>query len=154
MHNDFDRTRSLEPVLMKDSLTAAASPQLLRIAAAMSSDNARGTLVMHLANSHPSLTPSMRLALISMAGALHSDFERTRCIAAIVRRGSLSTDEAVRLIGVAKSMTSSTDKANALLAIAGSRTLDTAEVRRAYIAAAETITSAFDYRRVIVRVIE
>jgi len=43
---------------------------------------------------------------------------------------------------------------DALLAIAGSRSIDTPEVRRAYISAAETITSAFDYRRAIVRVIE
>jgi beta-lactamase regulating signal transducer with metallopeptidase domain len=154
MHNDFDRTRTLEPVLMKDSLPASAAPQLVRIAAAMSSDVGRGAIVMRVANNHPALTPSVRAALISVAGVFHSDFERARCIAAIARRGGLSADDAIRLIAVAKSISSSNDKANALLAIAGSRSLDTAEVRRAYIAAAETITSAFDYRRVIIRVIE
>jgi beta-lactamase regulating signal transducer with metallopeptidase domain len=154
MHNDFDRTRTLEPVLMKDTLPASASPQLVRIAAAMSSDNGRGSLVMHLANSHPALTSSMRSALISVSGALHSDFERARCITAIARRGNLSSDDAIRLIGVAKSMSGSTDKANALLSIAASRPLDTAELRRAYIAAAESISSPFDYRRAIIRVIE
>jgi hypothetical protein len=154
MHNDFDRVRTLEPVLMKDSLPASATPQLVRIAAAMSSDNGRGAIVMRLASAHPSPSASTRSAVISVAGVLHSDFERSRCIGAIARRGGLTADDAVRLIGVAKPISSSTNKADALIAIAASRSLDTPELRRAYIAAAETITSAFDYRRVIVRVIE
>ena len=93
-------------------------------------------------------------AVISLAGVLRSDFERARCIVAIARRGGLTADDAVRLIGVAKPISSSTSKADALIAIAASHSLDTPELRRAYIAAAETITSAFDYRRAIVRAIE
>ena len=154
MHNDFDRTRALEPVLMKDSLPESATPQLVRIATTMTSDNGRATIVMRLASAHPSPTAATRSATISLAGVLQSDFERVRAISAIARRGGLTASDAVRLIGVAKSISSSTNKANALLAIAGSRSIDTPELRRAYISAAETIASAFDYRRAIVRVIE
>ena len=154
MHNDFDRTRALEPVLMKDSLPESATPQLVRIATAMTSDYGRATLVMRLASAHPSPTAATRSATISLAGVLQSDFERLRAVSAIARRGGLTTSDVVRLIGVAKSISSSTNKSNALLAIAGSRPMDTPELRRAYISAAETINSAFDYRRAIVRVIE
>jgi beta-lactamase regulating signal transducer with metallopeptidase domain len=154
MHNDYDRTRVLEPVLMRDTLPASASPQLVRIAEAMSSDNNKGSLVLHLALSHPAMTASMRSALISVVAGIHSDYERSRAIAAISRRRDLTPDQALRLIAVAKSMTSSTEKANSLLMIATGRPLDTPELRRAYLNAAETLTSASDYRRAVVRVIE
>jgi hypothetical protein len=153
MHSDFERTRVLEPVLMKDTLPASASPQFVRIAETMSSDNVRGSLILRLTGVHSAMAPAMRSALIAVVGTLHSDYERGRSIAAIARRGDLSADETLRLIALAKSMSSSSEKANSLLAIAGSRTLDTPELRRAYLAAAETITSPFDYRRAVVRVI-
>jgi len=154
MHNDFDRARVLEPVLEKDTLPESAAPHLVRIAEAMGSDNGRVSLILRVANSRQAVPASTRSALVSLTASLRSDFERGRAITAIARRRNLSAADAVRLISTAKAMSSSTEKANALLAIATNRALDTPELRKAYLNAAETISSPYDYRRAVVRVIE
>ena len=83
-----------------------------------------------------------------------SDYDRGRSIAAIARRGGLSNAEVIDLINAVKPMIDGYAKANALVLIASQEALHDADVRRAYLSAAETISSASDYRRAIVRVLE
>ena len=154
MTSDYERTRTLKPLLLKDSLPMKAVAQVVRIAAMMTSDNDKANLVVRTVMEHAALTPPIRAALIAAAATMTSDYERGRSIAAIARRGVLSSGEAIDLINAAKPMTSSDAKANALLIIAAHHSLDDAEVRRAYLRVAETISSAYDYRRAVVRALQ
>jgi hypothetical protein len=154
MTSDYDRARTLEPMLLKDSLPMKAVAQVVKIAAMMTSDNSKANLVVKTATDHPSLTQPIRTALISTAATMTSDYDRGRSIAAIAKRGGLSNSDLIDLINAAKGMISSFDKASALLVISSQYAMNDADVRRAYFSAAETISSASDYRRAIVRVLE
>jgi beta-lactamase regulating signal transducer with metallopeptidase domain len=154
MTSDYDRGRALEPMLLKDSLPMSAVAQVVKIASMMTSDNSKANIVVKTATEHPSLTRPIRTALISTATTMKSDYERQRSIAAIAKRGGLSSTDAIDLINAAKGMIASFDKASALLAIASHFAMSDADVRRAYFNAAETISSASDYRRAIVPVLE
>jgi hypothetical protein len=154
MTSDYDRSRTLAPMLLKDSLPMNAVAQVVKIASMMTSDNSKAIIVVKTATDHPSLTQPIRTALISTAATMTSDYDRGRSIAAIARRGGLSNMDVIDLIKAAKGMIGSFDKASALLVIASQYAMTDADVRRAYFDAAETISSASDYRRAIVRVLE
>jgi hypothetical protein len=141
-------------MLLKDSLPMSAVAQVVKIVSMMTSDNSKANIVVKTAAEHSSLTQPIRTALISTATTMKSDYERQRSIAAIAKRGGLSSTDAIDLINAAKGMISSFDKASALLAIASHYAMSDADVRRAYFNAAETISSASDYRRAIVPVLE
>lgn len=88
-------------------------------------------------------------AFIAAASTIHSDYERGRTITAIVTHDDLTNRQTIDLIGVATEMTSSYEKANALVSIATNQSIDDADVRRALVKGAETISSSTDYRRVV-----
>jgi len=154
MTSDYERTRTLAPLLLKDSLPMKAVAQVVKIASMMSSDNDKASLIVRIVREHPTLTQSIRAALIAIATTMRSDYDRGRSIAAIARRGGLSNAEVIDLINAVKPMIDGYAKANALVLIASQEALHDADVRRAYLSAAETISSASDYRRAIVRVLE
>ena len=154
MTSDYERTRALQSLLLKDSLPMKAVAQVVRIASMMVSDNDKANLVVRTVMEHPSLTPAIRAALISTMATMRSDYDRGRSIAAIVRRGDLSNVEAMALINATKAMTSDYTKANTLLLIATKHPISDPDLRRAYLSAAESMTSASDYRRTVVRVLE
>ncbi len=154
MTSDYERTRTLAPLLLKDSLPMKAVAQVVKIASMMSSDNDKASLIVRTVREHPTLTQSVRAALSATTTTMTSDYDRGRSIAAIARRGGLSNAEVIDLINAVKPMTGGYAKANALVLISSHEALHDADVRRAYLSAAETISSASDYRRAIVRVLE
>jgi spore coat polysaccharide biosynthesis protein SpsF (cytidylyltransferase family) len=154
MTSDYERSRTLEPLFLKDSLPMQAVAQVVKIASKMTSDNDKANLIVRTTRDHPSLTQPIRAALIATAATMASDYDRGRSIAAIAKRGGMSNGEAIDLINVAKAMTSSYEKANALMLIASKYSINDPDVRKAYLSAAETISSSTDYRRAIVRVLE
>jgi len=78
-----------------------------------------------------------------------SDYSRGQAINAAAIRSRLTNKEIIELIDATTTITGSYEKANALVAIASHQSIDDAVVRKAFLAAAETTTSASDYRRVV-----
>jgi uncharacterized protein YeeX (DUF496 family) len=119
----------------------------------MSSDNDKAELLLTIVK-HYVRDDELRTAYLAAVASMTSDYDRGRSIAAIVRRGGLSNVEVIDLINAVKAMTSGYEKASALILISSQEALHDSDVRRAYLSAAETISSASDYRRAIVRVLE
>ena len=134
MTSDYDRTRTLKPLLLKDSLPMKAVAQVVKIASMMTSDNDKANLVVRTVDG-ASGGHAGHSRGTHRDGRDHdeSDYDRGRSIAAIATRGGLSSAEAIDLINAVKPMTSSYAKANALLVIASHYSLDDADVRRAYL---------------------
>lgn len=152
--SSFDQARVLLPMMLKDDLPPHAIEQVVKIAKRMSSDFDKASLLVNTINNHESVTPSIRDAMIAAAGTIGSDYDRARTVVAIVNRGGLDNVQLIGLIGVIKPITSSYDKARSLVAVSSGYDLSDKQVRDAFIAAAETITSADDYRRVIASVLK
>jgi len=144
----------LLPMLLKDDLPSYAIEQVVKIAGKMSSDFDKASLLVNTIGKHESVTPSVRDAMIAAAGTIGSDFDRARTVLAIVGRGGLDNSQLIDLIGVIKPISGSNDKARSLVALASEYDLADKQVREAFFAAAETITSSYDYRRVIASVVK
>ena len=67
MTSDYDRMRTLEPMLLKDSLPMKAVAQVVKIASMMTSDNDKANLVVRTVREHSALTQAIRAALIATA---------------------------------------------------------------------------------------
>ena len=50
MTSDYERTRTLAPLLLKDSLPMKAVAQVVKIASMMSSDNEKASLIVRIVN--------------------------------------------------------------------------------------------------------
>ena len=152
--SSFDQARVLLPMLLKDDPPSYAIEQIVKIAGKMSSDFDKASLLVNTIGKHESVTPSVRDAMIAAAGTIGSDFDRARTVLAIVGRGGLDNSQLIDLIGVTKPISGSNDKARSLVALASEYDLADKQVREAFFAAAETITSSYDYRRVIASVVK
>ena len=152
--SSYDQGRVLLPLLLKDDPPSYAIEQIVKIAGKMSSDFDKASLLVTTINKHESVTPTIRDAMIAAAGTIGSDFDRARTVLAILGRGGLDNTQLIDLIGVIKPISSSNDKARSLVALASESALADKQVREAFFAAAETITSSYDYRRVIASVVK
>jgi beta-lactamase regulating signal transducer with metallopeptidase domain len=152
--SSFDQARVLLPMLLKDDLPSYAIEQVVKIAGKMSSDFDKASLLVSTINKHESVTPSIRDAMIAATATIGSDYDRARTVLAIIGRGGLDNSQLVDLIGVIKPISGSNDKARSLVALASEYDLADKQVREAFFAAAETINSSYDYRRVIASVVK
>jgi beta-lactamase regulating signal transducer with metallopeptidase domain len=149
MASDYDRARTLLPLLATEGLPASSVAKVVKVASTMTSDNDKATLFTRVMTGQNVVSSSTRDALIVAVGTLTSDYSRGQTIAAIAKHGDLTKKQTIELIGVTSTMAGSYEKANALVAIAAHQSMADAEVRGAFLKAAETITAAGDYRRVV-----
>jgi hypothetical protein len=154
LSSSYEQSRTLLPMLLKDDLPANATAQVVKMASLMTSDNDKANLLVKTITDHSAVTSTVRDAIIASAGTVGSSYERGRTIAAILKRGGLSNGQLVDLIAVIKPMSSSSDKATALVDLSNRYSLDDKAVRDAFMRAAETISSAYDYRRVMSAVLK
>ena len=154
MTSDYDRSRALEPWLLKDSLPVSAVAQVVKVISSMTSDDIRAGLITKVASEYPRLTAATRAALIATLASFTSDYDRGRTIAAIAKTGDLTTGDLTALIVATIPMTSDYEKANALILLAHGNRLDDAGARKAYFRSAETMTSSYDYRRTVSEVLK
>jgi beta-lactamase regulating signal transducer with metallopeptidase domain len=154
MASSYEQSRTLLPLLLKDDLPAHATAQVVKIASLMSSDNDKATLLVKTITDHTSLTAGVRDAIIAATGTIGSGYDRGRTIAAILKRGGLSNGQLIDIIGLTKGMSSSTEQANVLIDVSNRHSLEDKSVRDAFMRAAETISSAYEYRRVMSAVLK
>lgn len=153
--SDYERGRTLDALFAKDkALPPKAVAQVVKVASAMTSDYEKANVIMGIVLHSSQLLPETRTALISGLSSITGDYDRHRTISAIVARGEFNADDAIGMIDAAGSMTSSYEKANALIEIANKYGLNDAGVRKAYFKAADTISSATDYRRAMAGVLK
>jgi hypothetical protein len=154
MTSDYDRSRTLAPLLAKDAaLPAKAVAQVVRIAMLMTSDYEKSNLIINTIGDGRQLSPEVRTTMISAITSIVSSYDRRRTVSAFVKRGEFNIDDAIGLINVASLMSNGYDKAETLIEIAAHFPLNDAAVRKAYFKAAEGITSSTDYRRVMAGVL-
>ena len=153
MSSSYDQTRSLLPMLLADDLPPQSVAQVVKISSRITSDNDKATLFVNTVTHYDALTASTRDAIIAATATIKSDYDRRRTIVAIVARGGLTNPQVADLLRVVKTMSGSFDKASALLAVSAAYPLSDKVVRDAFMEAAESISSASDYRRVMANVL-
>jgi hypothetical protein len=152
MTSDHERSKALIGLLDRDSLPMASTARVLRSALMMSSDMNRAQVLKRISPATFSDTTVQRAYLDVLTG-MSSNSERAAAISSLVKQRPLTPGVQLGLIRAIAALTSNTEKANTLLLFANHQGIADEAVRRAFLRTAETLTSDYDYRRVIAAVV-
>jgi hypothetical protein len=148
MSSDYDRSNALVKLLQKDSIPSYSTARVLRSAKGMTSDASRALVLKSISPSTFADTTVQR-AYMDVITAMTSDYERSNAIGALIKTPQLSLPVQMGIIRATSAITSSNDKANVLILFHNKQGLADENVRRAFMRASETLTSDYDYRRVM-----
>ena len=148
MSSDYDRSNALVKLLQKDSIPSYSTARVLRSAKGMTSDASRSLVLKSISPSTFADTTVQR-AYMDVITAMTSDYERSNAIGALIKAPQLSLAVQLGIIRATSAITSSNDKANVLLLFLSKQGLGDENVRRAFMRASETLSSDYDYRRVM-----
>jgi beta-lactamase regulating signal transducer with metallopeptidase domain len=152
MSSDHERSKALTALLERDSIPAASTARILRAATMMSSDYSRG-MVLKSISPATFADSTVQRAYLDVITAMSSDIERGSAISSLVKQRPLTPVVQLGLLRAITAVSSSTTKANVLLLFHEQQGIAYEGVRRAFIKSAETLTSDYDYRRVMAAVI-
>jgi beta-lactamase regulating signal transducer with metallopeptidase domain len=148
MSSDYERSKAVLALLERDSLPSASTARVLQSAVKMTSDHSRSTVLQRI-NPTTFADTAVQRAYTEVIVAMSSEHEKAVTLMPLVKFRPLTQDVQLGLLRVAGRITSSTDKANVLLAFLANQGIADDTVRRAFMKAAEGLTSDYDYRRVM-----
>ncbi len=151
MSSDFERSNAIVALLKKDTIPSYSTARVLRSAKGMSSDASRAA-VLKSVSPETFADTSVQRAYMEVIAVMTSDYERSTAIGAIIKVAKLSQATQLGALRVATLISGNNDKANVLLLFLNRHGLADDTVRRAFMKAAETISSDYDYRRVMTAV--
>lgn len=153
MSTDYERGKALVALLQRDSIPASSTARVLRSAKGMSSDASR-VVVLRSVSPATFADTSVQKAYVEVITAMSSDYERAQAISALIKAPQLTQAVQLAVLRTTTVISANTDKANVLLLFLNRHGLADEPVRRAFMKAAETISSDYDYRRVMTAVMK
>ena len=153
MSTDYERGKALVALLQRDSIPASSTARVLRSAKGMSSDASR-VVVLRSVSPATFADTSVQKAYVEVITAMSSDYERAQAISALIKAPQLTPGVQLAVLRTTTVISANTDKANVLLLFLNRHGLADDPVRRAFMKAAETLTSDYDYRRVMTAVMK
>ena len=151
MSSDHERSNAIVALLKRDTIPSYSTARVLRSAKGMSSDASRAT-VLKSVSPETFADTSVQRAYIDVITAMTSDYERSTAIGTLIKAPQLSQAVQLGVLRVTTVISGNNDKANVLLLFLNQHGLADDAVRRAFMKAAETISSDYDYRRVMTAV--
>ena len=153
MTSDHERSQSLIALLERDSLPASSAARVLRATALMTSDMNRGMVLKRITPATFADTVVQR-AYLDVLKSMTSSTESASAIAALLKQPELAQSHRLALLRAISGISSNTDKANVLMLFLDKQGLADSAVRSAFYKTAETLTSDYDYRRVMAAVLQ
>lgn len=151
MTSDHERSKALIQLLQRDSIPSYSTARVLRSTKGMTSDASRGMVLKSISPATFADTTVQR-AYMDVITGMTSDYERSQAIGTLIKAPNLSQPVQLGLLRTVTAVSSNTDKGNVLLLFLDRHGLGDETVRRAFMKAAETLTSDYDYRRVMTAV--
>lgn len=153
MTSDYERSKALIQLLQRDSIPSYSTAKVLRSTKGMTSDASR-SLVLKSISPATFADTTVQRAYVDAMTAMTSDYERAQAIGALVTTPGLSQPVQLALLRTVTAIQSSTEKGNVLLIFAERQGLGDETVRRAFMNAAATLNSDYDYRRVMTAIMK
>ena len=145
---DYDCARTFTAFLTSNPATDEAIELAMgTVSTKFTSDYEKANLILAAIGERRIIGPEARTGIIRAIETIKADYEKHRAMTPLVKRGEFNDRDATDLIGVAAGIKGGYDKAQALIEIADQYQDMRGPARQAYVAAAESITSASDYRR-------
>ena len=153
MTTDYERSKALVALLKRDSIPASSTARVLRSAKGMSSDMSRSVVLRSVSPATFADTAVQR-AYMDVITSMSSDYERAQAIGTLIKSPQLSQSVQLGVLRTATLISGNTEKANVLLLFVNRHSLADESVRRSFMKAAETLSSDYDYRRVMTAVMK
>lgn len=148
INSDYEQAKVLRTVLARQELSPKAHQQVIALARTIDSDYEKNRVLLVLM-ANPRYVSSNFGELLASISTLQSDHEKSRALSYLVEKRRLSPRQYLQLFPVVSALDSSYDKSRTLQKIRATMPADNAEVRAAYLKAAKTIHSDYEYRRAI-----
>lgn len=145
---NYERHRVLLGLLSKDSLLSRGSVEFLNLTAGLTSSHEKTVVLTRFVAAHPLEAEPERTAFFAAASTL-GGYELATILVGITRKPWFDAKVAVPLLSTATKVSSSYTRADVLVAVARTGVLTDETVRKAFLTAAETLTSDSDYGRVM-----
>jgi hypothetical protein len=148
INSDYEQAKVLRTVLARQELSPKAHQQVIALTRTISSDFEKNRVLLVLITD-PRYVSANFGELLASISTLQSDYEKSRALSYLVMKQKLSTQHYLQLLPVVASLNSNYDKSRTLQKIRATMPADNAEVRAAYVKAAKTIHSDYEYRKAI-----
>jgi DNA-directed RNA polymerase subunit F/uncharacterized protein YeeX (DUF496 family) len=146
--SDYEQAKVLRAVLAKPELSPKAHREVITLARTLSSDYDKNRVLLALI-ANPQYVSAHFGELLGSINTLNSDYEKCRALTYLAGKQKLNTQHYLQLFPVVSSLESSYEKSRTLQQIRATMPVDNAEVRAAYVKAAKTIHSDYEYRKAI-----
>lgn len=146
--SDYEQAKVLRAVLAKPQLSSKAHREVIHLTRNMSSDYEKNRVLLALI-SNTTYVKEHFGELLGSIGTLDADHEKSRALATLVSRHKLSANQYLLLLPVVATLDSNYDKSRTLQRIRATMPAGNAQVRAAYLKAAKTIQSDYEYRQAI-----
>lgn len=147
---DYDCSRTLLAFLAVSPISDdAIELAMTSVATKFTSDYEKASVILAVSTKSRMIGPEARSSMIRAIATIRGDYDRRRAMSELIKDGRFNDRDATDLIQVASGIKGSYDKAEALIEIAQQYQDMRGTVRKAYLDATETITSAADYRRAV-----
>jgi beta-lactamase regulating signal transducer with metallopeptidase domain len=154
MTSDYEKGRALTPLLLKDTLPPGALIQAMHAIGQMTSDAERAKLLTQIAVSPRISDAGVRTEVLAGVKGMTSDYERAKVLRVLSEGQFITPADLIDVIAATEFLTSSSEKSTLLLQIATRQGLSDPAVRKAFVHAAETVTSDYDYRRLMAGIVK
>jgi beta-lactamase regulating signal transducer with metallopeptidase domain len=151
MSSDFERSNAIVALLKRDSIPSYSTAKVLRSAKGMTSDASRG-VVLKSVSPETFADTTVQRAYMEVITAMTSDYERSAAIGTLIKASGLGQAVQLGILRATTAISGNNDKANVLLLFLSRQGLADDAVRRSFMKAAETLSSDYDYRRVMMAV--
>lgn len=146
--SDYEQAKVLRAVLSKPQLSPKAHKEVIYLTRNISSDYEKNRVLLALI-SNPKYVKEHFGELLSSISTLDSDYEKSRALSTLVSRQKLPADYYLQLLPVVSTLHSDYDKSRTLQKVRAGMPTDNAQVKAAYLKAAKTISSEYEYRQAV-----
>jgi beta-lactamase regulating signal transducer with metallopeptidase domain len=151
MKSDYERSRSLLALMQNNSLSPASVSKALQATSQAGSDYEKSRVLTTLINYK--FDESQINDYLSVVDTMSSDFERSRCLIALLEHNKLSDAALGKVLDAVVRIKSDYEKARVLQTMAGKYSPLQGALRESYIKAADSINSEHERNRVLAAVV-
>jgi DNA-directed RNA polymerase subunit F len=146
--SSFEQAKVLKQVVVYPTLPQQNYKEVIAQAAAISADYEK-TKILATIMANPKFVDQHFDEILTAIRSIRSDYEKSRALAYLVTKRKLTTDDYLQVFPVVADINSSYEKSRTLQKLKTNMPTDNSQVRAAYAKTARTISSDFEYRRVM-----
>jgi len=146
--SDYEQAKVLRKVLVNPALTPPAHREVIVVLRTVSSDYEKNRVLQSLMT-NPKYVNENFEELLGTIKTMSSDYEKARALSTLISKNKLTSQHYLQVLPVISEINSSYEKSKTLQRMKPALPMENTQVRAAYVKTAKTISSDYEYRKVI-----